>query len=51
MRTAEVAYDHVSSERFRHGTKLLRWWPDKRPDSAGWNNSGSRTNKNPASSR
>lgn len=28
----EVAYDHVSSERFRHGTRLLRWRPDKRPD-------------------
>lgn len=29
---AEVAYDHVSSDRFRHGTRLLRWRPDKRPD-------------------
>ena len=28
----EVAYDHVSGERFRHGTRLLRWRPDKRPD-------------------
>lgn len=28
----EVAYDHVSSDRFRHGTRLLRWRPDKRPD-------------------
>jgi ATP-dependent DNA ligase len=28
----EVAFDHVSGERFRHGTKLLRWRPDKRPD-------------------
>jgi ATP-dependent DNA ligase len=26
----EVAYDHVSGERFRHGTRLLRWRPDKR---------------------
>ena len=25
----EVRYDHVSGERFRHGTKLLRWRPDK----------------------
>jgi ATP-dependent DNA ligase len=28
----EVAFDHVTDCRFRHGTKLLRWRPDKRPD-------------------
>ena len=27
----EVRYDHFSGGRFRHGTKLLRWRPDKRP--------------------
>lgn len=27
----EVQYDHFSGGRFRHGTKLLRWRPDKRP--------------------
>jgi ATP-dependent DNA ligase len=27
----EVAYDHFSGERFRHGTTLLRWRPDKAP--------------------
>ncbi len=27
----EVEYDHVSGGRFRHGTKLLRWRPDKAP--------------------
>jgi ATP-dependent DNA ligase len=27
----EVRYDHVSGNRFRHGTKLLRWRPDKAP--------------------
>ncbi len=27
----EVEYDHVSGVRFRHGTKLLRWRPDKAP--------------------
>jgi ATP-dependent DNA ligase len=27
----EVRYDHVSDERFRHGTKLVRWRPDKAP--------------------
>lgn len=28
---AEVRYDHVSDSRFRHGTKFLRWRPDKSP--------------------
>lgn len=28
----EVSYDHVSDERFRHGTKLIRWRPDKAPE-------------------
>jgi ATP-dependent DNA ligase len=27
----EVAYDHFTGDRFRHGTKLLRWRPDKKP--------------------
>jgi ATP-dependent DNA ligase len=27
----EVQYDHVTGERFRHGTRLLRWRPDKAP--------------------
>ena len=27
----EVQYDHFSGGRFRHGTKLLRWRPDKPP--------------------
>jgi ATP-dependent DNA ligase len=27
----EVRYDHVSNGRFRHGTKFLRWRPDKVP--------------------
>jgi ATP-dependent DNA ligase len=27
----EVCYDHFTGERFRHGTKLLRWRPDKSP--------------------
>ncbi len=29
----EVEFDHFSGERFRHGTKFLRWRPDKRPSS------------------
>jgi ATP-dependent DNA ligase len=28
---AEVRFDHVTGDRFRHGTKFLRWRPDKRP--------------------
>jgi ATP-dependent DNA ligase len=27
----EVEYDHFSQDRFRHGTRLLRWRPDKAP--------------------
>jgi ATP-dependent DNA ligase len=26
---AEVRYDHVTDGRFRHGTKFLRWRPDR----------------------
>jgi ATP-dependent DNA ligase len=29
---AEVRYDHVTGRRFRHGTKFLRWRPDKVPE-------------------
>ena len=28
----EVRYDHVTGDRFRHGTKFLRWRPDKAPE-------------------
>jgi ATP-dependent DNA ligase len=27
----EVCYDHFSGDRFRHGTQLMRWRPDKSP--------------------
>ncbi|HTG43922.1 MAG TPA: ATP-dependent DNA ligase [Verrucomicrobiae bacterium] len=27
----EVAYDHFTGGRFRHGTKFIRWRPDKAP--------------------
>lgn len=30
---AEVQYDHFSGGRFRHGTKFLRWRPEKKPSS------------------
>ena len=29
---AEFSYDHFSDGRFRHGTKFLRWRPDKSPE-------------------
>jgi len=29
---AEVAYDHLQGDRFRHGTTFRRWRPDKRPE-------------------
>lgn len=31
----EVSYDHVTSDRFRHGTRLVRWRPDKDPRQCG----------------
>jgi ATP-dependent DNA ligase len=27
----EVCYDHFTADRFRHGTRILRWRPDKAP--------------------
>lgn len=27
----EITYDHFTGERFRHGTKIVRWRPDKAP--------------------
>jgi ATP-dependent DNA ligase len=27
----EVRFDHITGRRFRHGTKLIRWRPDKSP--------------------
>lgn len=27
----EVRFDHVTGDRFRHGTKFMRWRPDKAP--------------------
>ena len=27
----EVTYDHVTGNRIRHGTKLVRWREDKEP--------------------
>ncbi|QQR39332.1 ATP-dependent DNA ligase [Devosia rhizoryzae] len=28
----EVSYDQITGNRFRHGTRLLRWRPDKAPE-------------------
>ena len=32
----EVEYDHFTRDRFRHGTKFLRWRPDKPPKKCGF---------------
>jgi ATP-dependent DNA ligase len=32
----EVRYDKVQGDRFRHGTKLIRWRPDKDPKDCTW---------------
>ena len=32
----EVKYDQVTGNRFRHGTRLLRWRPDKKPAQCTW---------------
>lgn len=29
---AEVTYDHFTNGRFRHGTRFIRWRPDKSPE-------------------
>lgn len=31
----EVLYDQVTADRFRHGTRILRWRPDKAPRQCG----------------
>lgn len=30
---AEVGYDHLQGDRFRHATSLIRWRPDRAPES------------------
>ena len=32
----EVRYDKLEKSRFRHGTKLVRFRPDKDPDQCTW---------------
>ena len=31
VRVVEICFDHVSGDHFRHGTRILRWRPDKKP--------------------
>ena len=31
-RVAEVEYDQMEGDRFRHGVGFVRWRPDKRPE-------------------
>ena len=33
---AEVRYDKVQGNRFRHGTKFIRWREDKDPRDCTW---------------
>lgn len=33
---AEIQYDHFTGGRFRHGTRFLRWRPDKKPKQCGF---------------
>jgi ATP-dependent DNA ligase len=37
---AEVRYDHFTGGRFRHGTKFLRWRPEKKPKQCGFEQLG-----------
>ncbi|MDQ2936467.1 MAG: ATP-dependent DNA ligase [Acidobacteriota bacterium] len=38
---AEVQFDHFSGGRFRHGTKFLRWRPEKKPKQCDYEQLGS----------
>jgi ATP-dependent DNA ligase len=44
----EVQYDHFSGGRFRHGTKFLRWRPDKKPRQCTFDQLKSRTTRHNA---
>ncbi len=37
---AEIRYDHFTGGRFRHGTKFLRWRPDKKLKQCGYDQLG-----------
>jgi ATP-dependent DNA ligase len=41
----EVCYDHFSGGRFRHGTRVLRWRPDKSPKQCTMDQIGQRSAK------
>jgi ATP-dependent DNA ligase len=43
----EVQYDHFSQERFRHGTKFLRWRPEKDPKACGFDQVRKKGGKRP----
>jgi ATP-dependent DNA ligase len=47
----EVRYDHFSDNRFRHGTKLIRWRPDKAPDACTFDQVKSKTRQRGKTSR
>ncbi|HKI02869.1 MAG TPA: ATP-dependent DNA ligase [Thermoanaerobaculia bacterium] len=43
----EVRYDHFTGGRFRHGTKFLRWRPDKKPEQCTFEQLGSASRTGP----
>jgi bifunctional non-homologous end joining protein LigD len=44
----EVRYDHFSGGRFRHGTKFLRWRPDKAPEACTFDPLGRASTERPS---
>jgi ATP-dependent DNA ligase len=41
----EVSYDHFTGGRFRHGTSILRWRPDKKPAQCTFEHVGQKINR------
>jgi ATP-dependent DNA ligase len=41
----EVSYDHFTGGRFRHGTSILRWRPDKKPAQCTFEQVGQKINR------
>jgi ATP-dependent DNA ligase len=39
----EVEFDHFVGDRFRHGTRFVRWRPDKKPSQCTWDQVRRRT--------
>jgi len=48
VQVVEICFDHVSGDRFRHGTKIIRWQTDKTPSQCGIGQLRQSTRKGPA---